>query len=166
MVRSNRFFFLILFVLLLGCNSKNGENDRNRLAEMEEYSYMFSMESVGNYKVDLQLNTDSTYQIEQYNYFFDRHARTNTPNIRQGKLTSEEFVKIDKLIRESDLYNMDDSYGFEDNSDNSIIYIIKLQEGDVPKYVSINAGSNHRFTKEFTELIEFTTEFINSKLVD
>ena len=166
MIKNNLIFYLVISFVLLGCYSKKNENDSTRLAEMEEFTYKFSMESVGNYKVDFQLNPDSTFQIEQQNYFFDRYAKKNAPNSRQGTLSSEEFARFDKLIRESDLYSMDDSYGFDENSDNSIIYLVELQGGDDVKYVSINVETEHRFSYEFTELIEFTTGFMNSKLVD
>jgi hypothetical protein len=166
MIKNNLFFYLVISFVLLGCNSKKNENDSTRLAEMEEFTYKFSMESVGNYKVDFQMNPDSTFQIEQQDYFFDRYAKKSSPNSRQGTLSSEEFAKFDKLIRESDLYSMEDSYGFDENSDNSIIYLVELKDGDEVKYVSINVETEHRFSNEFTELIEFTTGFMNSKLVD
>ena len=130
MIKNNLFFYLVISFVLLGCYSKKNENDSTRLTEMEEFTYTFSMESVGNYKVDFQMNPDSTFQIEQQDYFFDRYAKKSSPNIRQGTLSSEEFAKFDKLIRESDLYSMDDSYGFDENSDNSIIYLVELKDGD------------------------------------
>ena len=166
MIKNNLFFYLVISFVLMGCYSKKNENDSTRLTEMEEFTYKFSMESVGNYKVDFQMNPDSTFQIEQQDYFFDRYAKKSSPNIRQGTLSSEEFAKFDKLIRESDLYSMEDSYGFDENSDNSIIYLVELKDGDEVKYVSINVETEHRFSNEFTELIEFTTGFMNSKLVD
>ncbi|MBF6597375.1 MAG: hypothetical protein ITF98_04020 [Fermentimonas sp.] len=166
MIKNNLFFYLVISFVLLGCNSKKNENDRTRLAEMEEFTYKFSMESVGNYKVDFQLNPDSTFQIEQQDYFFDRYAKKSSTNSRLGTLSSEEFAKFDKLIRESDLYSLVDSYGFDENSDNSIVYLVELHSGDDVKYVSINVETEHRFSNEFTELIEFTTMFMNSKLVD
>ena len=130
MIKNNLFFYLVISFVLMGCYSKKNENDSTRLTEMEEFTYTFSMESVGNYKVDFQMNPDSTFQIEQQDYFFDRYAKKSSPNIRQGTLSSEEFAKFDKLIRESDLYSMDDSYGFDKNSDNSIIYLVELKGGD------------------------------------
>lgn len=166
MIKNNLFIFFVLSILFLGCNSKNSESSRGSLTEMEEYTYKFSMESLGNYKVDFQLNPDSTYQINQQNYFFDRYSGTGNPTSRQGKLTADEFDQFDKLVRESDLYGMDDSYGFDDNTDSSIMYIIELREGENVKYVSVNPEVAHNFSVEFTDLIESTTKFMDSKLVD
>ena len=126
MIKNNLFFYLVISFVLMGCYSKKNENDSTRLTEMEEFTYTFSMESVGNYKVDFQMNPDSTFQIEQQDYFFDRYAKKSSPNIRQGTLSSEEFAKFDKLIRESDLYSMEDSNGFDEISDNSLIYLVEL----------------------------------------
>lgn len=151
----------IFVVLLVGCSGKNGDY---RSSHLKNYTYRFSMEIVGNYKVDFQMNPDSTFQIEQQNYFFDRQAGTNTPDSKQGVLSAEEFSRLNKLVIESDIYRLDDSYGFDESSDNSIFYTIELHQGERVKYVTINADTDHRFSDEFSELIEFTTKFMNDKL--
>lgn len=151
----------IFVVLLFGCNSNGGDNGSSNL---KNYTYRFSMENVGNFKVDFQMNPDSTFQIEQQNYFFDRQAGTNTPHSRQGVLSAEEFSRLNQLVIDSDIYGLDDSYGFDENSDNSIFYTIELHQGEKNKYVTINAGTDHRFSDEFSELIEFTTKLMNDKL--
>lgn len=166
MTKNNLFIYLVLSILLLSCNSNKYKNSGTVSPEKEEFTYRFSMESVGNYKVDFQLNHDSTYQIEQQNYFFDRHSGTNTSTSKQGVLTFDEFSRFNNLVIGSDLYSLDDSYGFYEFSDNSIIYIIELRVDENVKFVTINTETDHRFSEEFINLIEFTTQFMNSKLVD
>ena len=63
---------------------------------------------------------------------------------------------------------MKDSYGFSDDegSDNSILYIVELIENGQSKFVSVNAGTQQNFSKEFTELIQFTNEFVNANLTE
>ena len=39
------------------------------------------MESINNYKVEFQLNPDSTYKIGLYNYFFDNYERAKRPPV-------------------------------------------------------------------------------------
>jgi hypothetical protein len=46
------------------------------------------------------------------------------------------------------------------------MYIIELNDGDSVKYVSINPEAPQNFSWEFSDLIEFTTKFMDSKLVD
>lgn len=151
----------IFVVLLFGCNGKGGDNGSSHL---KNYTYRFSMENSGNYKVDFQMNPDSTFQIEQQNYFFDRQAGTNTPHSKQGVLSAEEFSRLNQLVIESDIFGLDDSYGFDENSDNSIIYTVELHQGEKVKYVTINADTDHRFSNKFSELIAFTTKLMNDKL--
>lgn len=165
MNKGKLFVCLVLSVFLLSCNSGNKSNGSGS-AEMGEFTYKFSMESVGNYKVEFQLNPDSSFIIQQQNLFFDRHAGVGNPTSKQGKLTADEFVKFNKLVRESDLYSMDDSYGFDDNEESSMMYIIELNEGENVKFVSVNPEAAQNFSVEFTDLIEYTTKFMDSKLVE
>lgn len=133
---------------------------------MEHYTYRFSMESVGNYKVEFQLNPDTTFAITQNNYFFDKFDGKNRSMEIDGILTDVEFDTFKGLISESRIHKMKDSYGFDDdeNLDNSIIYIIELTQEGKSKYVVINASSNQNFSTDFTELVSYTNEFLNARL--
>lgn len=144
---------LFFVLLLLGCNRK---------PELTDFSYTFSMENVNNFKSEFQLNPDSTYQINQYNYFFDNFEGKRRPLVKEGKLTTDEFNTFKKLIEGSRLNQMKDSYGFENPAkENNIIYMIQLTTGGLTKYVSVNADTPEKFPKDFTELIKYTSNFIN-----
>ncbi len=166
MAKYNLFICFVLLIVLMGCNSNSSENKKEGTAEFGEFSYKFSMESVDNYKVEFQMNPDSTYKIVQQNMFFDRFADRRNPSTREGKLTAEEFARFDKLVRESNIYSMEDAYGFDDETESPIMYIIELNDGDSVKYVSINPEAPQNLSWEFSDLIEFTTKFMDSKLVD
>ena len=147
-----------LFILLvIGCRSNTG---------LKDFTYKYSMESAGNFKVEFQLNPDSTYTIAQNNYFFDRFEGTSRPVEKEGVLSQQEFEKFSELINESNIKDMNDAYGFEENknSDNSIVYVVELIQNGKSKFVTINAGAHQDFSKAFTELIEYTNNYINANL--
>ena len=65
MIKSNLFICLALSVFLMGCSGGKSGNDTANCVLAEEYVYSFSMESVGNYRVAVQIKSDSTYLIDQ-----------------------------------------------------------------------------------------------------
>ncbi len=147
-------------VFFTGCNSKNSNTE----IELTDFTYSFSMENTGNFRVELVVNNDSTYNVKQQNMFFDRYAKSNNDDISEGKLTEDEFVKLKSLLENSDIYNLNDSYGFDENSDNSTVYTINLTEGEKTKFVVINAEANQGFSKEFTDLFEYSSAIMSKKL--
>lgn len=156
MIKNNLLFSFLLLFLLVGC--------KNSSIELENFTYTFTMESPRAFKMEFQLNPDSTYQIRQYNYFFDNFEGTQRPDIKEGKLTSEEYAAFESRLAKSDIEKMKDSYGFENpDADNTIVYIVHLQQEGMDKYVSINENSMDNFSPGFVELINYTAQFTNSK---
>lgn len=155
-----KYKLLVIFLsaLLFTCCKNN--------PEIKDFTYKYSMESSGNFKIEFQLNPDSTYQIVQNNYFFDRYEGVNHPLESTGSLSKDEFKEFRKLIQNSNIYSMKDSYGFSENEniDNSILYIIELIRNGQSKYVSVNASTQQNFPTEFTRLIEYTNKFINANM--
>lgn len=150
--------FVVLSILLVaGCGNSTG---------LKDFTYKYSMESAGNFRVEFQLNPDSSYAISQNNYFFDRFEGASRPVEKEGVLSQQEFEKFRELISKSGINKMDDSYGFEEeeNSDNSIMYVVELIQNGESNFVSINAGSRQDFPKAFTGLIEYTNDYINVNL--
>lgn len=82
--------------------------------------------------------------------------------IKEGQLTAEEFNSFKKLITGSNIQGMKDSYGFDNpTKESDIIYMVQLTVDGQTKYVSVNENTPEKFPKDFTELIAYTTEFIN-----
>ncbi len=149
------FTLCLLALLVCGCNVSTVPKD---------FTYKFSMESVCNFKVEFQLNSDSSYAITRENYFFDRFEGKHSPVEKEGIATKSEFDEFRKLISGSDIPKMEDAYGFTDgeNSGNAVLYMVTLTQNGKSKSVFINAGTKQHFPKKFIALIEYTNNFINA----
>lgn len=155
----NRIHFIIvtlLAIIISCCTSKS---------TMGDFTYSYSMENVNNFKIEFQLNADSTFKITQYNFFFDNFEMTKKPISTEGSLNSEEFSTFKELLQQSNLKDMKDSYGYDEKtaSESDILYMIELKQDEKTKYVSINASGDNTFPKEFTELIAYTNSIISDK---
>lgn len=150
---------IVFLVILLVGSCRNNE-------ELKNFTYKYSMESVGNFKVEFEMNHDSIYKITQNNYFFDRYEGVNRPDKNEGVITKTEFETFVRLLEKSNIYEMKDSYGFSDDesADNSILYIVELNRNGESKFVSVSADSQQNFSEGFMELIQYTNNFINANL--
>ena len=143
-------------IIFIGCTPTSTIND---------FTYIYSMENVNNFKIEFQLNSDSTFKITQFNFFFDNFEKSKKPVSTEGTLNSEEFFKLKKLIEQSNIGEMKDSYGFDDKTaeESDIMYMIELQQGEESKFVSINVNDITTFPMKFNELISFTNTIISAK---
>ncbi|WP_418892640.1 hypothetical protein [Limibacterium fermenti] len=148
--------FIVSLFLICGCNS---------YSDNLPFTYKYSIESMGNFKVNFELNSDSTYKISQFNYFFDRLEGRKRAFLKDGKLTKQEFITFQTLISASKIERLKDTYGFEDAaSEREIIFMIELIRNGKSKYVSINSHTSNKFPKHFPDLIKHTNEFISEKI--
>lgn len=135
--------------------------------EMKPFSFSYSVESVNNFKVMLSFDSDKHYKVERYNYFMDNFAHKKDPKILEGELTDEEYETLAHWIDKSDLFSMEDSYGFEQSASDSmgdIVYQISLVSGGKEKYISIRSQEGQRFSNAFIQLVRKITEFNDGKL--
>ena len=132
---------------------------------MNDFTYTYSMENVNNFKIEFQLNSDSTFKITQLNLFFDNFENTKKPISTEGTLNKKEFSTLKELLQQSNINDMEDSYGFNENTDedSDVLYMIELKQKGESKYVSINANKANTFSEKFTELISYTTTIISAK---
>lgn len=155
MLKIKELSLIFLILSITGCKDSS---------DCENFAYKYSMESINNYKVEFQLNPDSTYKIGLYNYFFDNYERTRRPKYKEGKLSKEEYKIFKELVNKSDIKKMKESYGFNNATKNNVIYMLELTHGSKTKYITINADTNRKFSKDFNRLIEYTSNFINEKI--
>lgn len=155
----NKTFILIatLFVITTSCTTRN---------TMDDFTYTYSMENPNNFKIELQLNSDSTFKITQYNFFFDNYEGAMKPISSEGILNCEEFSTFKNLLQKSNINEMNDSYGFDDKSEaeTDILYMIELKQNGISKYVTINAIEAKIFPENLSELISYTNTIISAKL--
>ena len=132
---------------------------------IDDFVYTYTMESINNYKIEFQLKSDSTFKVSQFNYFFDNYESMKKPVITEGQLNNKEFSTIKKLLQQSNLNDMKDSYGFDEteSTESDIIYLIELKQDDKSKFVTIKSKSIESFPKKFTELISYTNSIISEK---
>ena len=148
-------YLLLFFItaLLNGCSP-----------EPKEFSYTFTMESVDAYKISLTIDHNKQYTIEEQQVLFDRRSNSYNPKIKKGTINEEEFKQFIKLLTKSNLYNMKDSYGFEDEEDQAlhdVLYYIIYKADNKEKYITIRLDKSTKFPASFTKLIEFTNQFAN-----
>lgn len=156
MSKLKRFLPLLILFVLVSCSDKS---------DISPFTYKYSMESIESFKVEFQLNPDSTFKISEFNYFFDNYEGKKKPKYVEGKLNKNDFEKVKQLVKNSEIDKMRDSYGFEDpDKERNIIYMIEIVQDGNTKYVSINANSDNKFDKDFNQLIEFTGNLISDKL--
>ena len=146
---------LLFFIttLLTGCSS-----------EPKEFSYTFTMESVDAYKISLTIDHNKQYTIEEQQVFFDRRSNSYNPIIKKGVLNEDDFIKFNKLLSSCNLYKMKDSYGFEDEKDQAlhdVLYYIIYKADNKEKYITIRLDKSTKFPASFTQLIDFTNNFMN-----
>ncbi len=143
-------------IIITGCTSKPA---------MGNFTYSYSMENVNNFKIEFELNADASFKITQYNYFFDNFEKAKKPISTEGILNNKEFSSFKELLQQSNLEDMEDSYGYdaETTSESDIIYMIELKHADKTKYISINASGANTFPEKFTELIAYTNAIISDK---
>lgn len=130
----------------------------------QTFEYTFSIESVSNYKMTFSFDHQKNYKTEVQNYFMDRRAHTSSPKIREGRLTDEQYTRLCDLVKESDLLDMKDMYGFDDarDEDGLLTQIVLTVDGET-KYISIRNLSRQKFGKPFQELMKESVDFINQK---
>jgi len=146
------FFFLFL---LTGCHT-----------EPKHFTLMFTLESIGNYRISIEINDSKNYQIKQQNLYFDVHARREQINTSQGILSDEEFAELKKLIAGSRLFKMKDAYGFDQENDdldplNDLIYQLQYTEGRKTKNITLRPASQDKYSEQFLQLIALLVRCTN-----
>ncbi|MGV8962276.1 MAG: hypothetical protein ACOH2V_02710 [Candidatus Saccharimonadaceae bacterium] len=156
MKRIRNLIIILATIFFVSCTSS---------PSIDDFVYTYTMESINNYKIEFQLKSDSTFKVSQFNYFFDNYESMKKPVITEGQLNNKEFSTIKKLLQQSNLNDMKDSYGFDEteSTESDIIYLIELKQDDKSKFVTIKSKSIESFPKKFTELISYTNSIISEK---
>ncbi|MEG1544916.1 MAG: hypothetical protein RR382_10400 [Tannerellaceae bacterium] len=145
----------VLFILLCSSCKK----------ELKDFSFSYTMESVGNYKLQVFFNGNGTYRIEEYNSAMGSAVPKREPIIKSGALTDEELIEVKRLISDSNLPEMKDYYGFDKESNagmGDILYQVSFITVDNEKLITICNSDNKQFTGSFVRLIGYINSFLNT----
>ena len=123
------------------------------------------MESSDRYKLILTIDYTKNYTIhEEYLFFEHKPSNYKNPRIYEGTINDEESARLKQLLVQSNLFKMNDSYGFKEDTDktiNNVIYNINYMADGKEKLISIRLDDSLEFPLPFTQLIEYTDTLIN-----
>ena len=130
--------------------------------DYQTFQYTFTLESVSNYKLTFAFSDKKEYRTEVANYFMSRGM--GEPTVKAGLLTEEQYAYFYGLLKESDLFSMKDSYGFEEETgnENDLLAQITFTADGKTKYISIRNLSriSQDLPKSFRQLMTGSVEFI------
>lgn len=144
---------LVLVLLCCGCRR-----------EWKDFTFSYTAESVGNYKLVATFRSDSTFRIEKYNYYMDNFEKKKRPDIREGRLSAFEFEACEQHLRESDLFSLQDAYGYKKDetaqaSPSDIIYQVYLQTEAKEKFITYK--NSRELSPSFRQLLKWIHAFLS-----
>jgi len=149
---------LLLVLLFTGCKSN-----------AKDFNLTFKMESINIYKFSIEI-INKKYSIQQENMFFDMHAKKQQINSAKGKLSSREFDYLTQLITDSRLFEMEDTYGFDQNENSTkdllggILYQLSYTEEGKTKYIMIHPKLSNSYPENLGRLINYLSNFSSAHL--
>lgn len=146
--------FFLLCVICTGC----------REPPMKDFTFSYTAESINSYKFIVTIHSDSTYQIEKFNYYMDNIERKQRPEIRSGRLTGGQFKTLKVRLEESNLFSMNDSYGFEKgetrwSTSSDIIHQVYFSMAGKEKFVTCNNSAE--LPASFIRLVKFVNTLLS-----
>lgn len=113
----------------------------------------------------LTVGETKCYNIqEQYIYFKHKSNNYKSPKLHEGVINDEEYAELKRLLAQSKLFKMEDSYGFDQGTDltsDDVVYNISYLVDKKEKLISIKLNDSDQFALPFTQLIEYTDKLIN-----
>lgn len=153
-----------LFVVMMLCGCLSCQT------RLEDFTFTYSLESPGNYKIQVYFDDQRNYKVERYNYFMDNFARKRDPKILEGTLTDAEFEQVQAALGEAGIFDMKDSYGFEKEVSSEdmgeVLTQVYLKSGGQEKYISIRDMMNEKFPRGYIRLVKFINQFCVDHPVD
>ncbi len=148
-MKNSIFILTILMLILLSSKKSTPEN----------FTFKYSMEYVNNYKIECTIDSKTnTYTIVEYNYLFDNMAKKHDPLSISGTLTKNENSRFIFYVEMANLFNLKNSYGFEESTDFVCqSYIVTPSK---EKYI-ISSHVNNQLPTHYLTLISFMNDFIS-----
>ena len=153
------FFVVMMLCCCFSCQTK-----------LDDFVFTYSLESPGNYKIQVSFDDQKNYKVERYNYFMDNFARRRDPKILEGTLSDGEFEQVRAVLGEARIFDMKDSYGFEKEVSSKdmgeVLTQVYLKSEGKEKYISIRDMMNEKFPQGYIKLVKFINQFCVDHPVD
>ena len=139
----------LLSLLLTGCNVKPSD-----------YTLAFTLESISNYKLTIEIDSRKNYTLRRQNLYFDAHSNRDSVYTATGSLTPSDASTLGDLIASARLFRLNDSYGFGDDADGNnpfddIIYQIIYTERGRTKSITARFDPNSQYPEQLMALITY-----------
>ncbi len=122
----------------------------------KEYEFSYTVENLSQFKLVFAFDSEGNYKIEKCNFYMDNAQGEIRPVMESGKFTEEEFDRFDKLLRNADIFSMEDMYGYDESSkdeDGFFTQIVLMADGK-QKYVTIRNVTEQKFPQPFLDFIK------------
>lgn len=108
--------------------------------EWKDFTFCYTAECIGHYKLVVTLRSDSTFRIEKYNYYMDNFERKQRPVLNEGRLSASEFEVYRRQLKACHLFALADTYGYEKrqaglSASTDILYQVYFQTGGKEKFI-------------------------------
>jgi hypothetical protein len=124
------------------------------------YTIAFTLESIENYKMTLEIDAQRNYTLRRQNLYFDAHANRENIHVATGQLTPDDAAALDKLIAAARPFRLKDAYGFDQATDpnnpfDGILYQIIYTEKARTKSITVSINPNQQYPAKLTALLAF-----------
>ena len=122
----------------------------------KEYEFSYTVENLSQFKLVFAFDSDGNYKIEKCNFYMDNARGKIRPVMKSGKFTDEEFERFDKLLKNADIFDMEDMYGYDEASkdEDGFFSQIALSADGKQKYVTIRNITEQKFPQPFLDFIK------------
>jgi hypothetical protein len=148
-----------MLILLCGCRSTP-----------TDFSLFFTVESVDIYTLSLEIQKDKFYYIRQQNIYLDKNDGQEHISTSQGIMSEEDFANLRQLIAKSSLFNLKDSYGFDQEDEKNdplsdLVYQLTYTQGKKNKFITLRLKPDDKYPESLIQLIQFLSQFTSKNLV-
>ena len=160
-MKTNSSFILIALISILSlfCVSC-----KHQTSSFKDFSFSYTMQSVNAYTVTTVIDSKKNCQIRKENIFMNRVEKSPTIKTNSVKLNDNEYKQIVTFLKEAELFDMKDSYGFDSktvkNTDDFILQIVFKADGR-EKFITIKGMSSAQFNPGFVKLIKSMNDLMN-----
>lgn len=128
----------------------------------KEYEFSYTVENLSQFKLVFAFDSEGNYKVEKCNFYMDNAQGEIRPVMEKGKFTDEEFERFDRLLKEADIFSLEDMYGYGESSkdEDGFFTQIVLSADGKQKYVTIRNVTEQKFPQPFLDFIKEVMVFM------